>query len=163
VIGLSRQIAILVIVNDNRILCQSSACGQSEIKDHRPTLTVFIIGLSVNSGGRCLRGRILKERPFRDILKQASQRSRREVWRSRRWTPGRLDGRVEGMRAGRVSGGVFIGERSFCSEGSSSSLLSSPSTSSASKDTLDTIDVISKYSKYLEAAEHRLTVGSDWG
>jgi hypothetical protein len=40
VIGSIRRLTILFVVDDNGILCQSSVCGQSRIKDHRPTLTV---------------------------------------------------------------------------------------------------------------------------
>ena len=39
--------------------------AKSKIEDHGPTLTIFIIGLGLNFGGRYLCGRILKERPFR--------------------------------------------------------------------------------------------------
>jgi hypothetical protein len=62
-----------------------------------------------------------------------------------------------------MRGRDVAGERSFRGKGSSSSLLSSPFTSSASKDILDMNNATFKYSKYLEAAKHRLTVGSDRG
>jgi hypothetical protein len=68
------------------------------------------------------------------------------------WTVWLRESGREGFR-----GRGDVGERSFRSEGNSSSPLSSPFKSSASNDTSDTINTILKYSKYLGAAKHRQT------
>jgi hypothetical protein len=50
-----RGITVLV-VDDNGILYQSLACGQSGVKDHQPTLTASTIDMMAAAANRAVHG-----------------------------------------------------------------------------------------------------------